>query len=54
MRGATNRQIAEELGISAETVKRHLATVYDKCAVPGRLALVVHIMQSGMSLPRAS
>ena len=45
-RGLTNRQIAAEFGISPETVKRHLATVYDKLAMPGRLVLALHIVRS--------
>ena len=44
--GLTNREIAREFGISAETVKRHLATIYGKLALPGRVALAVHVMQS--------
>ncbi|HYB95745.1 MAG TPA: helix-turn-helix transcriptional regulator [Vicinamibacterales bacterium] len=45
-RGLTNRQIATELGISPETVKRHLATIYDKLALPGRLVLALHVVRS--------
>ena len=45
-RGLTNRQIAAEFGISPETVKRHLATVYDKLCMPGRLVLALHIVRS--------
>ena len=46
VRGLTNRELAREFGISAETVKRHLATIYGKLALPGRVALAVHMMQS--------
>jgi two-component system, NarL family, nitrate/nitrite response regulator NarL len=45
-RGLRNKQIAQELGISAETVKRHLASIYGKLAVRGRLALAVHMLRS--------
>ena len=45
-RGLRNKQIADELGISAETVKRHLASIYSKLAVSGRLALAVHVLRS--------
>ena len=45
-RGLSNKQIAREFGISPETVKRHLATIYDKLAVRGRVALAIHIVQS--------
>ncbi len=45
-RGLSNKQIALEFGISAETVKRHLASIYSKLALPGRVALAIHIVQS--------
>jgi len=45
-RGLRNKQIAQELGISAETVKRHLASIYGKLAVRGRLALAIHMVRS--------
>lgn len=46
-RGLRNRQIAAEFGISEETVKKHLATIYGKLAIPGRVALAVHVLQMG-------
>ena len=46
-RGLRNREIAEEFGISEETVKKHLATIYSKLALPGRVALAVHVLQTG-------
>ena len=46
-RGLRNRQIADEFGISEETVKKHLATIYGKLAIPGRVALAVHVLQLG-------
>ena len=45
-RGLRNRQIAGEFGISEETVKKHLATIYGKLALPGRVALAVHVLQT--------
>ena len=48
-RGLRNRQIALEFGISEETVKKHLATIYGKLALSGRVALAVHVLQSGMN-----
>ena len=45
-RGLSNKQIADELGISAETVKRHLASIYSKLAIPGRVALAIHVVRS--------
>ena len=45
-RGLSNKQIAIEFGISAETVKRHLASIYSKLAIPGRVALALHVVRS--------
>jgi DNA-binding NarL/FixJ family response regulator len=47
-RGLRNRQIAVEFGISEETVKKHLATIYGKLAISGRVALAVHVLQGGV------
>ena len=45
-RGLSNRQIADEFGISPETVKRHLASIYSKLSLPGRVALAVHVIRT--------
>ncbi|MEO8678388.1 MAG: helix-turn-helix transcriptional regulator [Vicinamibacterales bacterium] len=45
-RGLRNRQIAAEFGISEETVKKHLATIYDKLGLSGRVELAIHVLQS--------
>jgi two-component system nitrate/nitrite response regulator NarL len=45
-RGLSNRQIAEEFGISPETVKRHLASIYGKLSLPGRVALALHVVRT--------
>jgi DNA-binding NarL/FixJ family response regulator len=45
-RGLRNRQIAQEFGISEETVKKHLATIYGKLGLSGRVALAVHVLQT--------
>ncbi len=47
-RGLRNRQIAVEYSISEETVKKHLATIYGKLAISGRVALAVHVLQGGL------
>ena len=47
-RGLRNRQIAVEFGISEETVKKHLATIYGKLAISGRVALAVLVMRGGI------
>ena len=45
-RGLTNRQIAAECGISPETVKRHLASIFDKLAMRNRVGLAIHMIQT--------
>jgi DNA-binding NarL/FixJ family response regulator len=52
-RGLSNRQIAAELGISPETVKRHLGTIYQKLAIPGRVSLAIHVV-TGRHVEHAS
>ena len=47
-RGLRNREIAVEFGISEETVKKHLATIYGKLAITGRVALAVLVMRGGL------
>lgn len=47
-RGLRNRQIAREFDISEETVKKHLATIYGKLAINGRVALAVHVLKGGI------
>ena len=44
-RGLRNREIAREFDISEETVKKHLATIYGKLAINGRVALAVHVLR---------
>ena len=39
----SNRQIAATLGVSPQTVKRHLASAYSKLALCGRVALALHM-----------
>lgn len=38
-RGYSNAQIADELFISAETVKRHMATIFEKLEIKSRIEL---------------
>jgi DNA-binding NarL/FixJ family response regulator len=40
--GGTNRQVADDLGLSEQTVKNHLSTVYDKLGVSNRLELALY------------
>lgn len=45
-RGLSNRQIAAEFGISIETVKQHLSSIYAKLEMTGRVMLAVHVVRS--------
>jgi DNA-binding NarL/FixJ family response regulator len=45
-RGLSNKQIASEFGISIETVKRHLSSIYSKLEMTGRVMLAVHVIRS--------
>jgi DNA-binding NarL/FixJ family response regulator len=40
-KGSSNREIAGQLAISEETVKRHLSNIYGKLGVSSRLELAV-------------
>ena len=44
-RGLSNRAIAEEFGVSIETVKHHLKTIYDKLAMHSRVMLALHVVR---------
>lgn len=44
--GRTNLEIAEQLSISADTVRTHLKHIYDKLAISSRPALIRFAMQS--------
>jgi DNA-binding NarL/FixJ family response regulator len=46
--GGSNKEIAESLGITEATVKRHLANVFDKTGVSTRLELAVFAMNHGL------
>jgi DNA-binding NarL/FixJ family response regulator len=45
-RGLSNKQIAAEFGISIETVKQHLSSIYGKLEMTGRVMLAVHVVRS--------
>jgi DNA-binding NarL/FixJ family response regulator len=47
-RGLCNRAIAEEFGISEETVKRHLSNIYGKLALAGRVQLAIRVIHGGV------
>jgi DNA-binding NarL/FixJ family response regulator len=39
--GASNREIAQQFAISEDTVKQHIASVFDKCGVSSRVELAL-------------
>ena len=45
VRGGSNRQIAEDLGISAKTVGHHVQHVYEKAGVRSRAAATLWAVQ---------
>jgi len=51
MQGWRNREIAQHLTITEQTVKNHLRTIYDKVGVSDRLELVLYAIHHRMELP---
>mgnify|MGYP001339497422 CR=1 FL=1 len=49
--GLRNREIAEQLSISEQTVKNHLRAVYDKVGVSDRLEMVLYALHHRLDLP---
>lgn len=54
VQGWRNREIAEHLSISEQTVKNHLRAVYDKVGVSDRLELVLYVIHQRVQLPPAA
>lgn len=50
--GMTNRQIAEELLISAETVKTHVRHIFTKLGVGNRMQIATFALERHTSEPR--
>jgi DNA-binding NarL/FixJ family response regulator len=46
--GASNKEIARSLGISASTVKFHVRSIADKLGADGRAEAVVHALRRGI------
>lgn len=41
--GKTNHEIARALAIGAETVKRHIRNIYEKCGISSRVELAIYL-----------
>jgi two-component system, NarL family, nitrate/nitrite response regulator NarL len=54
VQGWRNREIAERLDISEQTVKNHLRAVYDKVGVSDRLELALYVLHQRLDLPSAT
>jgi len=46
--GGTNRKVAEQLGLSAKTVNRHVENIFDKLGVSSRAAAVAKALRTGL------
>jgi len=51
MQGWRNREIAQQLNITEQTVKNHLRSIYDKVGVSDRLELVLYAIHQKLLLP---
>lgn len=51
IQGWRNRDIAEHLAITEQTVKNHLRSIYDKVGVSDRLELVLYAIHQQLELP---
>ncbi len=51
MQGWRNKEIADQLSITEQTVKNHLRTVFDKVGVSDRLELVLYAIHQRLDLP---
>lgn len=48
-RGASNREVAEQLDITERTVKAHLGAIFEKLGIRDRLQLMLFLSRSGSS-----
>jgi DNA-binding NarL/FixJ family response regulator len=49
--GLSNRQVADELGLSEHTIKKYLLRIFDKVGISSRVELVLYAMSHGENRP---
>lgn len=50
-KGESNKQIAKALGLAAQTIRNHIASIYDKLGVHSRVEAVVWARERGILGP---
>lgn len=50
--GLSNREIADALGVKEQTVRNQLCVLFEKFAVPSRLALAMRAVERGLAFPK--
>jgi DNA-binding NarL/FixJ family response regulator len=48
LEGCTNREMARRFGVTEQTIKNELTTLYDKVGVSSRLELALVALQKGL------
>lgn len=46
--GLSNKQIANDIGISEQTVKNHVSWLFEKFGVQSRIALLIKLLKEGI------
>lgn len=49
--GLSNREVADELGLSEHTIKKYLLRIFDKVGISSRVELVLYAMSHGENRP---